>query len=35
MPETFAAVHMPLALKQLKLNHAEIRTKIYTNTRAC
>ncbi len=32
MPETFAAVHMPLALKQLKLNHAEIRAKIYTDT---
>ena len=32
MPETFAAVHMPLALKQLKLNHSEIRTKIYTDT---
>ncbi|MEY8200731.1 MAG: LysR family transcriptional regulator [Colwellia sp.] len=32
MPETFAAVHMPLALKKLKKNHAEIRTKIYTNT---
>ncbi len=32
MPETFAAVHMPLALKQLKQNHSEIRTKIYTDT---
>jgi DNA-binding transcriptional LysR family regulator len=32
MPETFAAVHMPLALKKLKQNHAEIRTKIYTDT---
>ena len=32
MPETFAAVHMPLALKKLKLNHSEIRTKIYTDT---
>jgi len=32
MPETFAAVHMPLALKKLKKNHAEIRTKIYTDT---
>lgn len=32
MPETFAAVHMPLALKQLKLNHPEIRSKIYTDT---
>jgi DNA-binding transcriptional LysR family regulator len=32
MPETFAAVHMPLALKQLKQNHPEIRTKIYTDT---
>ncbi|MGI2171851.1 LysR family transcriptional regulator [Shewanella sp. MF05960] len=32
MPETFAAVHMPLALKQLKLNHAEIKTKIHTDT---
>lgn len=32
MPETFAAVHMPLALKQLKQNHADIRTKIHTDT---
>lgn len=32
MPETFAAVHMPLALKKLKKNHAKIRTKIYTDT---
>ncbi|WP_257984970.1 MULTISPECIES: LysR family transcriptional regulator [unclassified Shewanella] len=32
MPETFAAVHMPMALKKLKLNHAEIRTKIHTDT---
>ncbi len=32
MPETFAAVHMPLALKNLKKNHAEIRTKIHTDT---
>ena len=32
MPETFAAVHMPLALKQLKQNHAHIRAKIYTDT---
>ncbi|WP_245573817.1 LysR family transcriptional regulator [Neptunomonas japonica] len=32
MPETFAAVHMPLALKKLKQNHSEIRTKIYTDT---
>jgi len=32
MPETFAAVHMPLAFKNLKKNHAEIRTKIYTDT---
>ncbi|WP_372741265.1 LysR family transcriptional regulator [Neptunomonas sp.] len=32
MPETFAAVHMPLALKQLKQNHPQIRTKIYTDT---
>ncbi|MGP9544563.1 LysR family transcriptional regulator [Psychrobacter sp. AOP7-B1-25] len=32
MPETFAAVHMPLALKQLKLNHSDIRAKIYTDT---
>jgi len=32
MPETFAAVHMPLALKKLKKNHAEIRAKIYTDT---
>lgn len=34
MPETFAAVHMPLALKKLKKNHTEIRTKIYINTSA-
>lgn len=32
MPETFAAVHMPLALKKLKQNHADIRAKIYTDT---
>ena len=32
MPETFAAVHMPLALKELKQNHSQIRTKIYTDT---
>lgn len=32
MPETFAAVHMPLALKELKQNHSEIRIKIYTDT---
>lgn len=32
MPETFAAVHMPLALQKLKQNHGEIRTKIYTDT---
>jgi DNA-binding transcriptional LysR family regulator len=32
MPETFAAVHMPLALKKLKQNHPEIRAKIYTDT---
>ena len=32
MPETFAAVHMPLALKKLKQNHAEIKTKIVTDT---
>jgi len=32
MPETFAAVHMPLAFKKLKKNHPEIRTKIYTDT---
>jgi DNA-binding transcriptional LysR family regulator len=32
MPETFAAVHMPLALKQLKQEHGEIRAKIYTDT---
>lgn len=32
MPETFAAVHMPGALKMLKQNHSEIRTKIYTDT---
>lgn len=32
MPETFAAVHMPLALKKLKQNHPHIRAKIYTDT---
>lgn len=32
MPETFAAIHMPFALKKLKKNHSEIRTKIYTDT---
>ena len=32
MPETFAAVHMPPALKKLKLNHSHIRSKIYTDT---
>ena len=32
MPETFAAVHMPLSLKKLKKNHSEIRPKIYINT---
>tara|TARA_R110002050_G_scaffold154760_3_gene282678 strand:+ start:783 stop:1616 length:834 start_codon:yes stop_codon:yes gene_type:complete len=32
MPETFAAVHMPLALKKLKQNNSEIKTKIYTDT---
>ena len=32
MPETFAAVHMPLALKQLKDNYAHIRAKIFTDT---
>ncbi len=32
MPETFAAVHMPFALKKLKQNHSEIKTKIYTDT---
>ncbi|MBU2869867.1 LysR family transcriptional regulator [Colwellia sp. E2M01] len=32
MPETFAAVHMPLALKQLKQNYGHIRTRIYTDT---
>lgn len=32
MPETFAAVHMPLALKQLKQCHPEIRAKLYTDT---
>lgn len=32
MPETFAAVHMPLALKKLKHNHSEIRVKVYTDT---
>ncbi|MDV7106029.1 LysR family transcriptional regulator [Vibrio sp. TH_r3] len=32
MPETFAAVHMPLALKQLKQNYPLIRPKIYTDT---
>lgn len=32
MPETFAAVHMPLALKKLKQNNSEIRAKIFTDT---
>ena len=32
MPETFASVHMPLALKQLKQDHPNIQTKIYTDT---
>lgn len=32
MPETFAAVHMPLALKKLKKTHPEIKPKIYTDT---
>lgn len=32
MPETFASVHMPMALKQLKQNHPNIQTKIYTDT---
>jgi DNA-binding transcriptional LysR family regulator len=32
MPETFAAVHMPLALKKLKQNNSEIKAKIFTDT---
>jgi DNA-binding transcriptional LysR family regulator len=32
MPETFAAVHMPLALKQLKQSHPKIKPKIHTDT---
>lgn len=32
MPETFAAVHMPLALKNLKQNNSEIKIKIFTDT---
>ena len=32
MPETFSAIHMPLALKKLKQNNPEIRAKIYTDT---
>ncbi len=32
MPETFAAVHMPLALKQLKQDYPNIQTKIFTDT---
>jgi len=32
MPETFAAVHMPLALKQLKQLYPYIQTKIITDT---
>ncbi|MDP2507044.1 LysR family transcriptional regulator [Oceanobacter sp. 3_MG-2023] len=32
MPETFAAVHMPLALKQLKQDHSNIQAKIFTDT---
>ncbi|MBU2874315.1 LysR family transcriptional regulator [Marinobacter salexigens] len=32
MPETFAAVHMPLALKQLKQSYPNIQTRIYTDT---
>ena len=32
MPETFAAVHMPMVLKQLKQKHPEIHLKIFTDT---
>jgi DNA-binding transcriptional LysR family regulator len=32
MPETFAAVHMPLALKQLKQSNPKIKAKIFTET---
>ncbi|WP_299181674.1 LysR family transcriptional regulator [uncultured Neptuniibacter sp.] len=34
VPETFAAVHMPLVLKSLKQSHPEIHPKIYTDTSA-
>ena len=32
MPETFAAVHIPLVLQRLKQSHAEINPRIYTDT---
>lgn len=32
MPETFSAIHMPIALKKLKQHNPEITTKIYTDT---
>ncbi len=32
MPETFEAVHFPLALKSLKQKHSEIHPRIYTET---
>lgn len=32
MPETFAAVHLPTTLKQLKRQHPEILPRIYTDT---
>lgn len=32
MPETFAAVHMPLVLKQLKQTHPQIKPKMFTDT---
>lgn len=32
MPETFAAVHLPIALKNFKQNNSEIRAKIFTDT---
>jgi len=32
MPETFAAVHMPLALKSIKQNNPKIKVKISTDT---
>jgi len=32
MPETFAAVHLPTTLKQLKRKHPEVLPRIYTDT---